>query len=613
MPGEIGVIVPENDTIPLPAVDRVEVPSYMYRDLRLGNFQAYAWDDLIWAFRLGLNNDGLAGSHGMRLIHGSSEMQQEHPEYYALRRGKRETGFRGSGHACFASEGLFAETLRFARSAYDVYGLKAVSIFPQDGYHHCECDRCRDLTHSEAVWGFVERVASELYTTHPDRLVLCGAYASYRYPPDTIKSFSPNVLVRISSVRPGLDHDENWEAFLELVNAWKPRLAANRIMRNANVQWTASPVFPIIFPRSIARELGAMEGISLGDSSSVPRSPDQRWGPLGQSHLNMYVLANYLWNSNCDLDALLDEYYTLFYGPAATQMQAAFEFAEAAYPRGERPNPHLVSLEDRVAFVELLEAAHTAAGDGIHAQRIQLIIDSMLPIEELRQLLAMEMARGDIPEFTYLQNPERERFAAARDTLVLDGKMDEPFWLSYSGQGMLRANDPDERRRPRAETRFRMRWLDDHLYVAITCQSPGLAQQQSGDGDFRNGEHVALLIETDSHSFYEIAVSPAGEMLDIDHSRGGVGEAWLSQAEVAVWRDDDFWSVEMKIPVTRSFDDPLHEVVGGEPSRSFPWHFNVVRQHVTTDGIEQTAYNPTGSNDLRDRLSFARLFIRHSR
>lgn len=612
MPGEIGLIMPVMDTIALPVVDVTDIPDFMYRDLRLGNFQAYRWDDLIWAFRLGLNNRGLAGSHGMRLIHGSEVMQREHPEYFALVGDRRDTGFRGSGHACFSSAGLFDETIRFARSAYDIYGLEAVSIFPQDGYRHCGCDLCRDLSPSEAVWGFVERVAGELYTTHPDRLVLCGAYGSYRYPPDSIERFSPNVLVRISSVRPGLDADDNWAAFLDLVNAWKPLLGPNRIMRNANVQWTASPVFPIIFPRSSERELAYMKGISLGDSSSVPRSPDQRWGPLGQTHLNMYVLAKYLWNSSRDLDSLLDEYYELFYGPAAIEMKTAFEFAEAAYPRGERPNPHLVPLQDRVRFVELLEIARQAAGDGVFAERIQLVLDSLLPLDELRALLALEEARGEIPEFPYLQNMSRERFNAARGTFVLDGVMDELFWLDYSGQGALRPNSDAGGRRARATTRFRMRWLDDHLYIVIVCQEPGETGGDAADGDVFDGDFVALLLETDSHSFYEIAVSRDGRVVDIDHSRDGPGERWLSQADVAVSYNQDSWTVEMKIPVTASFDDPLHQVVGGQPSRSFPWHFNVVRQRITADGPEWTAFNPTNNDNLKDHLGFARLFIRHS-
>src|SRR5690606_4785451 len=120
-------------------------------------------------------------------------MQQNYPEYFALYRGERDTGYRGTGHACFSSPGLQRETVKYVRAVFDHFDEPAVDLWPQDGLHSCGCELCAGKSDSEAVWEFIDRVAREVYETHPDRLITGGAYSSYAQPPDSIAQFSPNV------------------------------------------------------------------------------------------------------------------------------------------------------------------------------------------------------------------------------------------------------------------------------------------------------------------------------------------------------------------------------------------------------------------------------------
>lgn len=53
-------------------------------------------------------------------------------------------------------------------------GDKVVDIMPGDGLKACQSEQCIGKTNSELVWGFVNSVATELYKTHPDKLVNCG-------------------------------------------------------------------------------------------------------------------------------------------------------------------------------------------------------------------------------------------------------------------------------------------------------------------------------------------------------------------------------------------------------------------------------------------------------
>lgn len=621
MPGELGEVVPEIKTIPLPAANRTVKPDFNCRVQDIGNYANYTRDDVMWGLRLGLNHYRPCGPHGMIEVHGRKEMQAAHPEYYALVSGQRDTKFRGTGHACFSSEGLFRETVNYARAALDHFDLPAVSIMPQDGYHHCQCDRCRDQDPSELVWGFFNRVAAELNKTHPDRLVVGGAYGAYRTPPKTISSFGSNVAVRISWPRTGLDVPELWQEYRDLVEAWRVKLAPGRLIRNANnlatsTQDAKTPViFPVIFTRGIAKDLGFLKGISMGDRSSVPRSPDQYWQHPGINHLNIYLLSRCLWKADLDLEELLDEYYTLFYGPARKEMRAAFEFAEATYPRDGPTTPSRVPIEDRIRFVEMLHRARAAAGDTVYGRRIQLIIDEFQPLAELRSLATMAKKRGEVIEFPYLMPFDDDKWREAAGTIRMDGRLDEPFWTVYSGAGGL--EDSQTGGNPGFRTSFRMRWYKNNLYVGIRCDGPegdelNIAATRNDDPAIRDGYYVTLLMETDTHSYYEIAVSPAGAVLDLD-LEAGTNLQWASQAEVFTHAGVGFWSVEARIPVLERNEDPLHGITGRTPSRSFPWHFNVCRQRLRETGGEWSAWAPTGGREFHDKLKFGRLFLRHSK
>ena len=72
-----------------------------------------------------------------------------------------------------------------------------------------------------------------------------------------------------------------------------------------------------------------------------------------------------------------------------------------------------------------------------------------------------------------------------------------------------------------------------------------------------------ILLDTESHSYYQIVVNPSGALVDLD--RGAGRDAWFdwdSQAEVATQEADGCWTVEIRIPVVQDETDPLHPVNG---------------------------------------------------
>ena len=611
MPGELGEVVPEMKTIPLPAVDRIVWPTYPLRYLVGPAYANAPREAVLWGRRLRLNYGyELLGAgqktHGLSNVHARREMQEKHPEYYALIGGKRDVKTRGTGHVCFSSEGLQREAANYARAVFDIYDEPTLQLSPQDGLRMCQCEKCGKLTPSDAVWGFLDRVAREVYKTHPGRLLIGAAYTSYRDPPENISRLSTNIAVRINNVgRPTLDVPERWEWYQGLVTGWQAKAASGKIIRVENNYYST-----VIHPHIIARDLQAMRGISLGEMNEVSHEKaaggqGQTWGNPGLNHLNLYVNAAFLWDADQDLDALLDEYYTLFYGPAKKEMRSAFEYAEANYSREGKA---CMELPGRIRFVELLQAARAAAGNTVYGKRVRLILDELDPLEKLRAMHAINTQRTNAPAFSPWNLDNGKWDQAWKDSRV-DGKLDEPFWRN---QKLLQTQGGSGK--AKYETLFSILTGRKVLCVGITCrgmtnQPPNISTTRDGDPAILQGDHVEFLLETDAHAYYRIVVNPAGARLEMDMAEDGVGTAWSSNAEIAVDRGGDYWSVEMRIPVVPEDEgagDPNHYVLYRRmPSGLWPWHFNIAR--VRGDGTETEVFVPAGEKGLQDRLKFARL------
>lgn len=169
--------------------------------------------------------------------------------------------------------------------------------------------------------------------------------------------------------------------------------------------------------------------------------------------------------------------------------------------------------------------------------------------------------------------------------------------------------------KPQFQTRFLARWYNDNLYLGIRCedalQDPAsIDSTKNGDWAIWDGDHVEILLETDEHSYYQLVVNPAGALLDLDRgARKADWFKWSSQAEVAAHVGEDYWSLEVRIPVTASTDDPLHQVIGQAPSENMSWYFNICRKRIREDKVEVSAFSPTGST-FHGVMKFAKMYVR---
>ena len=627
-PGEIGEILPKMKSIALPKVDRTVRPDFPVRNM-LFYFNEF-WmarkgiphgiEDVKWQLRLGLSPyESVLGpglGHGTMAVHSREEVKRAHPEYYALWGGKRATVHLGNyGAGCLSSPGLFEQNVKYVRFLFDHYQVPMVSVAPADGYGSlCQCDGCRGKdtpergwtgSLSDYVWEYTNRVAREVYKTHPDKHITCIAYSTYLLPPDKIEQMSPNVVVGFCYWRSQLAHPEERQRYRDLIEAWLKKLPSKKVFiwdyHRYNMPGKGFESVPVIFPHAIAEDLTALKGVSLGDYIEVyrnHRTHDLSGNVLASDHVNCYVNARMLWDASLDVDALLDEYCRNYYGPAAREMMAFVQYSEANWMRATK-DPKVI---DR--FFELIPDAQKAAGrDNVYARRVAMMVEFMERMKQLRERLLK--GRDDTPKVRLLVRDQAR--------VALDGRLDEELW---QGRPVYRLVNLETGAEPYCKTWFRVAWIRDSLYFGIRCDEPrpeslNIAARKDGDMGIWNGDNVEILLETQTHSYYQIAISPNGKVVDLDR-KDRLDTRWSSGAQVASHIGEDHWSLEVRIPAAGDMAasvDPLNGVAGRKPSNTYPWYFNIGRQRVRENGKELTAFSPTGKPDFHVVLKFARFVV----
>lgn len=631
MPGPLGEILPQTKEIALPEIDRTIRPAYEVRSTSRPLLSSNEIEDSLWYLRIGANKQYGILHHGQRHLTEHPKQRATHPDYYSqMANGERDTASK-TANACLSSAGFFRETLAFCRLNFDHYDAPVVSVMPHDGFNHCRCEPCqKQLTldrgpmgqSSDYVWNFVVRVAKELAKTHPDRKIFCGAYSTYRLPPRSIDKLPSNVWVQITNGRPIRELDDEFHATVTALRGEWLRKTDNPLSVTLNyTPFTSRGAFrPQYWPHVVAKGMQAShhdvwrEDVWLSSGKGGLHHP-------GMSHLNPWVISRFWWNPDADIEALLGEYYPFFYGPAAKPMQAFIEHCETNYA--------LLASNADISHraLELFDQAKAAVSPtSVYGQRLALVDEYLTTFRDRARQIGRKRPEG-LPEYRII-DMGKDKWRDAHHTLKLDGKIDDPFWTAYNYPRPLR--DIRTGAKPKLGTRFHVRWYKDSVIFAIRCNTePGVkplsGATRDNDPAIWQGEHLELLIETDKHSYYQIVLNPAGARIDLDRAvEKSKWQDWSSQAEVATHIGDDYWSAEIKLPITASDEDPLHQIIGNRPFKSrqadlnsgkgtsLPWYFNLYRKRAGTKDQETTAFSPLGPEETSFHvpLKFAPIYVR---
>jgi len=340
-------IVPSKKTIIVQSMNIVYNPPFMSREA----YYKTNMDDPSFAIKLKLNGQHnfisddwgghitlLGWCHTLPSLISVEKYGQTHPEWFALRGGKRV--MTGHDQVCLSNKEMIAElTKNVLEKLKETPNTKLISVTQADNYEYCECDNCKKLTeeygHSGALLTVINQVANEVKKYYPDTYVETLAYQYTRQAPKNIKP-DDNVIIRLCTIECDYAtplNSQNNASFYKDLTDWK-NIAKNLYIWDYTVNFSN---YHIIHPNFQSLQKN-VQIFSQNNVKAVFEQGDSFNSNLALSHLKSWILAKLLWNPNLNYDATIREYLNAYYGPAGKDIYNYLNIVTTAV---EREHPYL--------------------------------------------------------------------------------------------------------------------------------------------------------------------------------------------------------------------------------------------------------------------------------
>jgi len=327
-----------------------------------------------------------------------------HPEYRAVVPGVQTSQTENGKNvgAPRLAPPLRDAMIQFADKFFDRYPeIQTCPVAPTDGFiaiDHRDAaagwvrdERGKPGRLSEYVWTFANDVAHGVAKLHPDKTVMGLAYGNARLVPESIKKLSPNLGVVFCQTRSlEMVKPEERATLLEWRKQWQeivssPEFFVWEYYLNHEDR-RRLPGVPIVFSKIMQEDAQSLRGLSKGEYVECSYGPGMMKNPA-LNHYPYMVQARLYWKPDLDLKAFLDEYCTLYYGPAREEMKEFLTFAEEVWMR---PGSRDLAAEDSFLqppdverFFDILDRAKAKAGDGVYAKRIAEVAQECEPMRSL--------------------------------------------------------------------------------------------------------------------------------------------------------------------------------------------------------------------------------------
>ncbi len=390
-PGKIGEVIPQRQTVAVGRLDETHRPDFALRWVGSGD----------WALHNGCNvNTKQPGEfrtkyfvHTFARLLPADEYFDQHPEYFPLINGRRvrPTKERPQVNLCTSNPGVAEAVARTIDRLLEADpSLDMISVDPMDTQTFCQCDACRALDEPGAPYErkvsrrlvlFYNRVGELVRRKHPELLLKSIAYHSYVAPPaDASLRLGPNNVIQFCRFQCHSHslNDSNCPlnaGFNRWLIGWTK--ICDHVMLYEyyyKASWVGLP-WPIV--HTLRADLPYFKRLGLMGLAT------QYTSGMATNGLDFYVAAKLLWDADCDVDALLDDYFSRFFGPAAAPMRKYHDLLErralesGVHLAGQRPYGDIVRFftpETMTALEACIAEAEAAArGDDNVARRVAVM------------------------------------------------------------------------------------------------------------------------------------------------------------------------------------------------------------------------------------------------
>src|ERR1041385_3291711 len=351
MPGKFGEVVPSKATLEVEPTSLRQQPDFPMR-----NFWEHSRDKMgdelfEWKIHHKLNPrmQDWFGVPGDGTITGflPKELFEAHSDWFALTRdGKRDPHMVCMTHPQMIH--YFADRIKEQIKA----GKRVTAFAPEDGMPRCYCDKCMKMstafdgygTNDRDPWPesstsqewfyFVDHVLKEVNREFPEHLLASNGYANREIPPE-LPDFnaSKNLVVMFANICACTIHA------YDDPHCWMMQRQAQMVKRWCQL---SDKVWMYDYNYTMLVSKGTLTPMVHRIRRNIPLLKE--YGILGfhdedvcdWSHCGLpsrLVRTALEWDTHADVDALLDDFFKQWFGPAAQPMQQYYETLERAFEK----------------------------------------------------------------------------------------------------------------------------------------------------------------------------------------------------------------------------------------------------------------------------------------
>lgn len=415
MPGETGLDVPKVAKVDVPdGIASRERPQFEASMARTGDMM-----NDIANCNFGFGGYRSFGGHTWAYAFRVEDHFERHPEWYALRNGKRR-GVKGNPSICFSNREAEDHLVAFMAGQFDE-GYDVVELGQNDGTEYCQCEKCLALGQGhgigEAIKVFHRRVAERLQRLRPGKKVMVIAYSVTLPAPQTFHDYPENVMVEIC-------HPSE-RIFGDWASCKVPGGMAAYLY-----EFGCYPLPGFTAKCSFAHLAKLARLLHAHDVKAIYRCGyGENFGMEGAYY---YVFNRLLGDPGRNVDALADDFCRHAYGNVSKQMMAFYRrldsrlAAHDALKRQARPScpADLFAYMYTPGVLESLEGslagAERSATDAKVKRRLSLVRREFEYVKSLASISILHAA--------YRLRPTRESFAPLAEEILKRNAMIDSFF-----------------------------------------------------------------------------------------------------------------------------------------------------------------------------------------
>lgn len=392
MPGDLGMVFDKQKNLTVEGRDVQRKPAMLSRlsDSGTMGFGEDRWggkmtrllyagasaDDIdMYAYRLRYGGPRMAANHSFYGYAARYKKWKANPQDPDLKNYPDELalfekgtlvaqGYPEPSQLCYSSPDTVAQVVKDAQKYFDegvakdgaCTGPGWFGLVPSDDGWWCKCEQCQaklkfkgkesgnniptfgsglESNASLLVWSFTKKVADELYKSNPDKLINQLAYIEYLGVPrdaqGKVLDLPPNLVLGCClGTRPILNFDPAKNGEMAMYKEWM-EISKKKHWRECFWLYQCFP-----------NQFGAMQGwiawpgfhahnLDKSMRMFIEDNVDGIFLCGIADFIDGYLTFKYMFNPDFDVDKELDEFFTRFYGPAATPMKEFYLLTEKRF------------------------------------------------------------------------------------------------------------------------------------------------------------------------------------------------------------------------------------------------------------------------------------------